>query len=363
MIFQTNPWKRHARGMATALGAAVLLAGCTSTLPDAYESEYIASVGNLTAQNRALRDIPPPKQRIMVSVYDFPDLTGQYRERENVQSVSRAVTQGGAPILIGALQDAGNRRWFTVLDRSNLESLVRERTIVTEMRRQYRGETTIDPNALAPLAHAGIILQGGIIGYDTNTMTGGAGARYLGIGADRKWKLDVVTVSLRAVSTATGEVLANVVVRKPLASFSERGSIFSYVALDELLEAEIGRASNEPRQIAVQQAIEKAVMALIAEGTEAGIWSFESTADGQQYLAGYRTQLYDGQIPQSALARGRPMTQNPAGTVQTRPRPAPRVSERLLTPTTPDSQGAPSASSRVPPPLPPAGAMPDETVG
>jgi curli production assembly/transport component CsgG len=360
MTEHTKPWRRRARTIAVAATASALIAGCTGYLPDAYESEYIATVGNLTAQNRALRDIPPPKHRIMVSVYDFPDLTGQYRERENVQSVSRAVTQGGAPILIGALQDAGNRRWFTVLDRSNLEALVRERTIVTEMRRQYRGETTVDPNALAPLAHAGIILQGGIIGYDSNTMTGGAGARYLGIGADRKWKLDVVTVSLRAVSTATGEVLANVVVRKPLASFSDRGSVFSYVALDELLEAEVGRASNEPRQIAVQQAIEKAVMALIAEGTEAGIWGFESDAAGQQYLAGYRSQLYDGEVPASAQNRGRPMTTNPAATVQTRPRAMPRVSERVLTPAAP---GTPSAGAQSPAALPPLGAQPDETVG
>lgn len=361
MTDHMKPWHRRVRTIAMTVTASAVLAGCTGFLPDAYESEYIASVGNLTAQNRALRDIPPPKHRVMVSVYDFPDLTGQYRERENVQSVSRAVTQGGAPILIGALQDAGNRRWFTVLDRSNLESLVRERTIVTEMRRQYRGETTVDPNALAPLAHAGIILQGGIIGYDTNTMTGGAGARYLGIGADRQWKLDVVTVSLRAVSTATGEVLANVVVRKPLASYSDRGSVFSYVALDELLEAEVGRASNEPRQIAVQQAIEKAVMALIAEGTEAGIWGFESDAAGQQYLAGYRAQLYDGAVPASAQNRGRPMTTNPAATVQTRPRAMPRVSERVLTPaTTPDT---PSMSMDSPPSLPPQGAAPNEIVG
>ena len=358
MTFSRSPLRSYARALSLSVLAAAGIAGCAaSTLPEAYESEYIASIGNLTTQNRALRDIPPPKQRVIVSVYDFPDLTGQYRERENVQSVSRAVTQGGAPILIGALQDAGNRRWFTVLDRSNLESLVRERTIVTEMRRQYRGETSIDPNALAPLAHAGIILQGGIIGYDTNTMTGGAGARYLGIGADRQWKLDVVTVSLRAVSTATGEVLANVVVRKPLASFAERGSVFSYVALDELLEAEVGRASNEPRQIAVQQAIEKAVMALIAEGTEAGIWGFGDGAAGQQYLASYRTQLYDGEIPASAQFRGQPMTANPAATVQTRPVPRRTLTERILSP------GTPSASRQVAPPPPPNGALPDETVG
>ncbi|MCH8467092.1 MAG: hypothetical protein LAT78_11080, partial [Roseinatronobacter sp.] len=190
----------------------------------------------------ALRDLPEPASRIRVAIYDFPDLTGQFRERENVQPMSRAVSQGGSAMLINALRDAGNGKWFSVLDRSNLDQLLRERQIVTEMRRIYRGETMLDPAAIGPMRHSGIILQGGIIGYDSNVQTGGVGARFLGIGASTRWKLDVVTVSLRAVSNETGEVLASVIVEKPIASTITRGDVFRFVALDELAEAELGSA-------------------------------------------------------------------------------------------------------------------------
>src|SRR3546814_8620815 len=41
----------------------------------------------------------------------------------------------------------------------------------------------------------------------TNTLTGGMGAQYLGIGAHTQYREDNVTVYLRAVSTNTGEIL------------------------------------------------------------------------------------------------------------------------------------------------------------
>ena len=342
------------------IGAFLLLgAGACTSMTELTDGQYQAQFSQITPQNRALREVPAPAKRVTVSVYDFPDLTGQYKEPTNVQSLSRAVTQGGAPMLIKALQDAGERSWFSVLDRSNLESLIRERQIVTEMRRIYRNEESINPDALGPLDYSGIILQGGIIGYDSNTMTGGFGARYLGIGGDRKWKLDLVTVSLRAISTSTGEALASVVVRKPIASVSDQGSVFRYIALDELLEAEAGVATNEPKQIAVEQAIEKAVMALIAEGTELGIWSFDNKAAGNAFVGNYRAQKYRGDIPSTAMSVRLPDTRNATRTVETRPVPRPRrvptVTERRITP-----QSQPDAAR---PALPPAGAQPGEVVG
>ncbi|MCZ4368530.1 CsgG/HfaB family protein [Sulfitobacter dubius] len=350
-------YRRTLKSLAAA-GLLLGLGACAPTLSEVTEGQHLASLSQVTAQNRALRELPPPAQRITVSVYDFPDLTGQYKEPTNVQSLSRAVTQGGAPMLIKALQDAGERRWFSVLDRSNLESLIRERQIVTEMRRIYRNEQQINPAALGPLDHSGIILQGGIIGYDSNTMTGGFGARYLGIGGDRKWKLDLVTVSLRAISTNTGEVLASVVVRKPIASVADRGSIFRYIELDKLLESEAGYAANEPKQVAVEQAIEKAVMALIAEGAELGVWSFADKNAGQAFVNGYRAQKYEGAIPVSARSIVRPKTRNAALTVETRPlRRAPavlrKVTERRLPP-------QPTSAA---PDLPPEGPQNGETVG
>lgn len=307
------------RRFGVPLITSVMLSACVQPEVAPLASEFSASVGGMTAQNRALRQLPAAQERIPVAVYDFPDLTGQFREKENVQTLSKVVSQGGSQILIKALQDAGQRHWFTVLDRSNLEDLIRERQIVTEMRRVYRNEGQIDPDALPPLLHAGIIVQGGIIGYDSNFVTGGAGARYLGIGLNQRWKLDIVMVSMQAVSSHTGEVLASVVVRKPIASRALQGSVFSYVALDELLEAETGWSINEPKQVALEQAVEKAVMALIAEGADLGVWAFRNRADGQRFIAGFKAQQYDGNVPANATARARPITRNPADVVRTVP--------------------------------------------
>lgn len=300
------------------LVACASVSACAS-MTDLYEGNEAASVGNLTAQNRALRTIPEPRARVTVAVYNFRDQTGQYKEREFVQTLSRAVTQAGEPLLINALQDAAEGRWFAVLDRSSLQDVVQERQIIERMREQYRGESPVDPEVLGPLMHAGIILTGGIVGYDTNLQTGGFGARYLGIGANTEWKYDLVSVGLRAVSTETGEVLASVLVRKPIASVKAQGDVFRFIELDELLESEVGLSTNEPRQIAVQQAIEKAVMSLIAEGTIRGIWHFDDPRAQRVFLAGYRSQLFNNDLPQPFRAAMGPNTRGAASIPATRP--------------------------------------------
>lgn len=335
--------------------AAVYLAGCAEMIDPLYGTTQ-PTIVDMTTQNRELRSLPPPAHRVKVAVYDFPDLTGQFKEREVVQTLSRAVTQGGSAMLIKALQDAGERRWFSVLDRSGLEDLIRERQIITEMRRLYRGEDVIDPNAIGPLSHAGIVLQGGIVGYDTNLQTGGFGARYLGIGANTEWKLDTVTVALRAVSTETGEVLASVTTQKSIASSVLQGSVFRYIELDKLLEMEAGISANEGKYIAVQQAIEKAVLALVIEGSELGVWSFANKAAGNALIASYRTEKYNGIIPANAVDVARPDTHRAAEIAQTRPKPRPQITERRLDPSA-GGQQAPAA-----PPPPPA-AQPGETLG
>lgn len=303
------------RAALAASAMAIVLAGCQT--PNAGVIE--PTLTPVTKQSHTLRTLPAPDKRIPVAVYDFPDLTGQYKERDNVQSLSRAVTQGGAPMLIKALQDAGERRWFSVLDRARLDDILKERQIVTEMRRIYRNEQQIPPSVLPPLAHAGIIMQGGITGFDTNVMTGGAGARYLGIGADAKWQQDAVTVTLRAVSTNTGEVLASISVHKMIASYALQGGAFRYVALDKILEAEAGITQNEPKQIAVQQAIEKAVTSLIIEGAELGVWSFADPAAGREIIEAYNKEKYGTRIADAPSVVPAPATPNAAEVVETRP--------------------------------------------
>lgn len=300
-------------GLALALGA------CSATIPKALVAE--PQLRPVSEVNATLRAMPPPPRPVVVAVYNFPDMTGQFIETQaGNNSMSTAVTQGGSALLIKALQDAGERRWFTVLDRSRLDDTLKERQIVTEMRRIYRGETQISPDALPPLQHAGIILQGGITGYDTYVKTGGAGARYLGVGGDTKWQQDTVTVSLRAVSTNTSEVLASVTVQKSIASVSVQGGIFRYVALDRILEAEAGLTANEPKQVAVEQAIEKAVDALIKEGAHIGIWKFADGAAGKRLIADYLAEKFDGQVPATALHAAPPATHNAQAVVPTVPR-------------------------------------------
>ncbi|WP_316862584.1 CsgG/HfaB family protein [uncultured Cohaesibacter sp.] len=287
---QSAPKLRVKRAIAApSLLLLLALAGCANNHTLLTEKPRVAEASEV---NMKLRNIPPPKHRIPVAVYEFKDETGQYREAKSYQQLSRAVTQGGVSILIKALQDAGNRRWFTVMERNKLANLLKERQIVTEMRRLYRGETQVNSKALPPLKHAAIIIEGGVIGFNSNVQTGGIGAAYLGISGDTDYTKDEITVALRAISTKTGEVLATVSARKTVVSVGMQASVFRYVKLDELLEAEAGFTHNEPGQVAMEAAIEKAVEALIVEGVQLKIWNFADPSSGTSYVKDIRNETF-----------------------------------------------------------------------
>jgi len=241
-----------------------------------------------TNSQRALQELPRPARKVAVAVYAFNDLTGQFKASETGQTLSRAVSQGGGAILVKALQDAGQREWFTVVERERLDNLLKERQIINEMRARYLGDRAGSADALPAMLFAGIILEGGVVGYDTNTMTGGAGAAFLGVGANTQYRQDTVTVSLRAVSVRSGEVLATVTTSKTIASTAISATAFRYVGYKELLEAETGVTFNEPDQLALQQAIEKAVYALIMEGVDLKLWDFADPLDARMLVDRYR---------------------------------------------------------------------------
>src|SRR3546814_1003759 len=90
------------------------------------------------------------------------DRPGQVKLSGTVQTLSRAVSQGGASILVKALQDAGNRQWFTIVEREMLRNLLNERQIIREMRERYLGETQVNPQALPAMLFAGVLLEGGV---------------------------------------------------------------------------------------------------------------------------------------------------------------------------------------------------------
>lgn len=296
-------------------GLALGLCGCMSIGDDGRdflpETTSLAYFPKKTQTQNLLNQLPGPQRQVAIAVYGFTDQTGQFRPTNTGQTLSRAVTQGASSILVKALQDAGNRQWFTVVERERLDNLLKERQIIGEMRRRYLGEEEVDPNALPALLFAGVLLEGGIVGYDTNTVTGGAGAAFLGIGARTEYRQDTVTVYLRAVSVRTGEVLANVQTSKTIASQAIGASAYRFVAFRELLEAEAGITSNEPDQIALQQAIEKSVYGLVLEGVELGLWRFADMDQVQGLLATYRAErdgIYDAGDVQDAVRRAGSLT-------------------------------------------------------
>lgn len=298
-----------------AATAALTLSGCMTVgesgrdlIP---EDTSLAFFPKKTQTQHLLNQLPPPQRQVAIAVYGFTDQTGQFKPTNSGQTLSRAVTQGAGSILVKALQDAGNRSWFTVVERERLDHLLKERQIIGEMRKRYLGEEEVDPNALPALLFAGVLLEGGIIGYDTNTVTGGAGAAFLGIGARTEYRQDTVTVYLRAVSVRTGEVLTNVTASKTIASQAIGANAYKFVAFKELLEAEWGITANEPDQVALQQAIEKAVYGLVLEGVELDLWRFEDMAGAQPILSTYRAErdgIYDARDVQKAVRKAGSLT-------------------------------------------------------
>ena len=224
-----------------------------------------------------LLNLPPAETRPVVAVYQFLDKTGQRKDSVTGQSFSTAVTQGGTELLIDALKTAGNGTWFRVVERQGIDALVRERQIIRSGRDEAAKALGEEPQKLGPLLFAGMIIEGGIIGYDSNLKTGGRGARTLGIGFSRQYRQDQVTVSLRAVSVLTGEVLLNVQTKKTILSYGSGGDIFRFIEQGtQLIEYEDGVGNNESVTYAVRTAIEAAVLEMVYQGDRRGFWKINN---------------------------------------------------------------------------------------
>jgi curli production assembly/transport component CsgG len=237
-----------------------------------------ARLGSNSRVYEDMQKLPEPKEPLVVAVYKFRDQTGQYKPSEIGANWSTAVTQGATSILIQSLEESG---WFVPIEREGLANLLNERKIIRSSRANYNSQ---DPGQeqnqlLTPLLFAGVILEGGIISYESNVMTGGAGLRYFGAGASGEYREDRVSIYLRAISTSNGRILKTVHTSKTILSQKMDAGIFRYVSLKRLLEAEIGFTFNEPAGIAVQEAIDKAVHALVIEGLLADLWEVKDTDD------------------------------------------------------------------------------------
>jgi curli production assembly/transport component CsgG len=281
-----------------------VLAGCASTQPVTTRSP--ATLAPPTQITRELSRLPEPLGRIPVAVYGFRDQTGQYKPAPD-SSFSTSVTQGAAALLIKALRDS---HWFIPVERENLQDLLTERKIIRALDTPPPAGQPAQGQALPPLMPANLILEGAVVGYESNVKTGGAGLRYLGVGASDQYRVDQVTVNLRAVDIRSGQVLQSITTTKTIYSIQLDFGGFRFASLKSLLEYEAGFSQNEPVQLCVREAIETALIHLVAQGLRDHLWALKNPADYDQpliqsYLNAYDNQLVmapDGSLPKTAAA-------------------------------------------------------------
>lgn len=250
---------------------ATTLSGCATIHMDTGKEDPVALLPreNLTTK---IPELDGPA--IAIAVYGFTDKTGQMKPNDKLAVFSKAVTQGAEVFLIKSLQDSKN--WFKVVERVGLDNLIKERQLIRNQREVYEGK---DARPLKPMTVAGVMIEGGIIGYDSNIRSGGNGARFLGIGGSQQYRVDEITISMRLISVNSGEVLLTTAVSKTIFSTQHNVGVLRFVdAGTKALELENGMALNEPTTYAVRVAIEQAVYDMIVEGEKKGIWRFKKPA-------------------------------------------------------------------------------------
>jgi curli production assembly/transport component CsgG len=259
---------RRIIGRLITLFAIILLAGCAGNLKNKKWSDPEVARSPI----QSILDSTPPLDGppITIAVYSFQDKTGQRKPNDKFSVLSSAVTQGAEVWVINALKKVGKGTWFKPVERIGLDNLVKERQLIRSTREVYEKDKA---PKLKPMLFAGLIIEGGVVGYDSNVESGGAGARYFGIGANTQYRIDQVTVAMRIVSVQTGEVLLSVAVEKRIASHKTGMDVFRFLDMStKALEVEVGSAINEPVNYAVRAAIESSIVEIVKQGEQQGLW-------------------------------------------------------------------------------------------
>ena len=306
----------------------LMLSGCGALVPiDGLKSSLAMGNAKLTPVSRSTRDLtqlPKPDARVPVAVYAFRDQTGQFKGQPD-SNLSNAVTQGAATLLVKALLDSG---WYMPMEREGFQNLLTERRVARAIEVPAdKGKPGSSYPALIP---ANYIFEGGITGYETNVRTGGAGANYLGIGGETKYRVDQVTVNLRSVDVRTGQIVNSVSVTKTLFSHEISSSVFQYVAYKTLLQLEGGFSSNEPSQLAVKEALETAVIHLTIQGIRDKQWNLRNPQDWNAPIIQSYLRDYDSQANLTEQDPNTPIPLNPAAPAPaSAPGPVAVVEEKL----------------------------------
>ena len=254
----------------------LFVVGCASIPDKVKEYDALGPFHHQTPTNEMLVNLPELNQEIMtIAVYNFTDKTGQRKPSQKFSQLSTAVSQGPEVWVIQALKEAGGGTWFKVVERGGLENLVKERQLIRSTRESYEGQEA-NKNSLKPLLFAGLILEGGIVSYDSNIDTGGFGVRYFGIGAHEEFRVDQVTVSMRVVAVQTGEVVLAVNGTKTIASHKSGVDAFRFIDMGtRAIEVESGVSANEPVNYAIRSAVEYCIIEIIKQGEQKSLWKFK----------------------------------------------------------------------------------------
>ncbi|MGO4917810.1 CsgG/HfaB family protein [Pseudogemmobacter sp. W21_MBD1_M6] len=224
---------------------------------------------SLLAQDTDLKiPVSPP---IIVGVYNFTDQTGQRAVLDRPTSeMSSAIPQGLSSMLVQELLTSGDGKWFRVVERETISTILNERKVVVAA----LGPDVEKP--LQPLLLPGILITGGAISYDRKVSQRFLGLGFASINGRNEIYSDRVSIALRAVSVQTGEVLESVYVSKEVLSQMNGVNVLKIVN-SSTLAVEAGLVSNEPVSVAVRTAISAAVRELYVRGLARGWWRVDES--------------------------------------------------------------------------------------
>jgi len=261
----------------TAVAIGSLLGACAAPPSDPVQLRTAATLTPPSPSTRDLLRLPPPRGKIVAAAYGFRDQTGQYKPSPD-SLFSTSVTQGAAS---AADQGAEGFGLVHAGGTGKPAGALTERRVVRAMENPS-GQNGAD--SIPPLLPASILVDGGIIAYESNLRTGSISARFLGVGAATQYRVDQVTVNLRSIDIRTGAILHSVSTTKSISPTRSR-PMSMFVNYTDLLEFEA-----EPAQLSVKEAIEAAVIHVLIQGIKEGNWRLRNPEDWnspviQKYLA------------------------------------------------------------------------------
>ncbi len=250
------------RWFAVILLGLVLLTGC-GTLYTHIEPPSIvgAPVAHGKSREALLEKRPPDYVPYNIGIYNCIDTSGQKRKGAGGGSdFSSAVPQDCSPFLMSSFRDVG---FYRVLERTRIDDVLKERQLATVM----HGE--LGKTILGKMHIADAVMMGQILSYDRSVTQSAGGLALSALGGSRQQVSDSFTFSLRAVSTKTGELIDEVLVKKTVTSLQLDGHVLRVVGV-EMASLEYGASENEAVGVALQEAVDLAVRTLTEQGIKKG---------------------------------------------------------------------------------------------